>query len=186
MDEPQDTPDYQLADLQVITTTEEIRAGFHPLRSTVLDLLMERAATVAELAAAVKRPKSTVAHHVKVLLQAGLLQVVRTRKVRAIDERWYGRTARTYQVGRISAEQLTLIGNYLADAAAESAPAHAADDLRAVHRHARVPREHAEAFWERVLEVAAEFSRIPREGEETWAFVAGLYPAEHPVLPPPV
>ena len=35
-----------------------------------------------------------------------------------------------------------------------------------------------------VLEVAAEFSRIPRGGDETWAFVAGLYPADHPVLPP--
>lgn len=177
-------PDYELADLQIITTTEEIRAGFHALRSTLLDLLMERAATVAELATAVRRPKSTVAHHVKVLLDARLVQVVRTRKVRAIEERWYGRTARTYQVGQITPDQLPLINNYLVDAAAESAVAHAADDLRAVHRHARVPRDRAEEFWERVLEVAAEFSRIPRGGDETWAFVAGLYPADHPVLPP--
>lgn len=177
------SPDYDLADVQVITTTDEIRAGFHPIRSTLLDLLMERAATVAELAEAVGRPKSTVAHHVKVLYQAGLLQVVRTRRVRAIDERWYGRTARTYQVGQITPEQLAYINNYLADAATESAPAHANDDLRAIHRHARIPRERAEEFWDRVLAVAAEFSAIPREGDETWAFVAGLYPTEHPTLP---
>ena len=42
-----------------------------PLRSTIIDLVLERAATVAELAAAVKRPKSTVAHHVNVLVHAG-------------------------------------------------------------------------------------------------------------------
>ncbi|HEY6379575.1 MAG TPA: helix-turn-helix domain-containing protein, partial [Candidatus Dormibacteraeota bacterium] len=65
----------------------------HPLRSMILDLLLERAATVAELAAAAGRPKSTLAHHVKVLVDAGMIRVVRTRRVRAIDERFYERTA---------------------------------------------------------------------------------------------
>jgi hypothetical protein len=57
---------------------------------------------VAELAAAVQRPKSTVAHHVNVLVEAGMLRVVRTRRVRAIDERYYGRTARTFYVGVVN------------------------------------------------------------------------------------
>ena len=70
-----------------MTSPTELRALAHPLRSTLLDLLLERAATVAELAAAVGRPKSTVAHHVKVLADVGMLRVVRTRRVRAIDER---------------------------------------------------------------------------------------------------
>ncbi len=62
---------------------------------TLLDLGLERAATVAELAEAVDRPKSTVAHHMGVLVGAGLMRVVRTRRVCAIDERFYGRTGRT-------------------------------------------------------------------------------------------
>lgn len=68
------------------------------MRTTILGLLRERAATVAELAEAVERPTSTVAHHVKVLVDAGLLQVVRTRRVRAVEERFYGRTARMFYV----------------------------------------------------------------------------------------
>ena len=127
-------PGYDLEDLRIITTTEELKGVFHPLRSTLLDLTLERAATVAELAAAVDRPKSTVAHHVGVLVQAGLLRVVSTRRVRAIEERSYGRTARIFYVGAIQPEQLSLITNYPTVAAAESGPAHEADALRAILR----------------------------------------------------
>ena len=91
------------------TTTSRTRSSSRPpsrcARSAtrcgrrILGLLHERAATVTELAAAVKRPKSTVAHHVKVLADAGILRVVRTRRVRAIDERYYGRAARMFYVG---------------------------------------------------------------------------------------
>src|SRR5690242_10473013 len=91
-------PDYELEDLYVVNTPQELRAMIEPIRDTILDLLLERAATVSELAAAVSRPKSSVAHHVNVLVEAGLLKVVRTRKVRAIEERYYGRRARIFYV----------------------------------------------------------------------------------------
>ena len=74
-------PDYALADRMALTDPAQVKAIGHPLRTTILQLLHERAATVTELAAAIGRPKSTVAHHVDVLVRAGLLQVVRTRKV---------------------------------------------------------------------------------------------------------
>src|SRR5437763_11092882 len=92
-------PDYDLADRIALTEPSQVRAVGHPLRTTILGLLHERAATVSELALALERPKSTVAHHVKVLVEAGLVQVVRTRRVRAIEERFYGRTARMFYVG---------------------------------------------------------------------------------------
>src|SRR5689334_3494477 len=91
-------PDYELADRIALTRPDQVRAISHPLRNTILQLLHERAATVTELATAVQRPKSTVAHHVAVLTRNGLLQVVRTRRVRAIEERFYGRTARMFFV----------------------------------------------------------------------------------------
>ena len=92
-------PDYDLADRIALTRPAQVKAIGHPLRTTILGLLHERAATVTELAVAVERPKSTVAHHVKVLAEAGLVRVVRTRRVRAIEERFYGRTARMFYVG---------------------------------------------------------------------------------------
>src|SRR5579872_6004438 len=91
-------PDYELADRIALTRPSQVKALSHPLRNTILGLLHERAATVTELATALERPKSTVAHHVKVLAEAGLVQVVRTRRVRAIEERFYGRTARMFYI----------------------------------------------------------------------------------------
>src|SRR5690349_19596399 len=91
-------PDYELADRLALTTPAQVRAISNPLRTSVLGLLHERAASVTELAGAVGRPKSTVAHHVKVLADAGLLRVVRTRRVRAVEEAFYGRTARLFYV----------------------------------------------------------------------------------------
>jgi DNA-binding transcriptional ArsR family regulator len=178
-------PDYQLEDLRIVTSPRELRAMADPLRSTILDLVLERAATVAELAAAVGRPKSTVAHHVGVLLAAELVKVVRTRRVRAIDERFYGRTARIFYVGRIAPDQVTVVPNYLPTAAAESAAAYEADRLRAVLRHARIPERRAAEFWDRVFALVNDFAQIPREGDTVFGFVAGLYPTDHPTLPDP-
>ncbi len=179
-------PDYDLADDVVVTAPAPLRAMADPLRSTILDLLLERAATVSELASAVSRPKSTVAHHVNVLVDAGLLRVVRTRRVRAIDERYYGRTARLFRVGMISRPDETpptMFANDLSVAATEAAPAHEADDLRTIFRHARIPRERAKEFWEHVVALAREFTQLPRSGDTVYGFVVGLYPTDHPTLP---
>src|SRR5260370_24883680 len=91
-------PDYDLDDRIELTTVEQVRAISSPMRNTILGLLHERAATVTELATAIKRPKSTIAHHVSVLAEAGLLRVVRTRRVRSIDERYYRPTPRMFYI----------------------------------------------------------------------------------------
>jgi DNA-binding transcriptional ArsR family regulator len=182
-------PDYELVDQIVVTAPAQLRAMADPLRTTILDLLLERAATVGELSAAVKRPKSTVAHHVNVLVDAGMLRVVRTRRVRAIDERYYGRTARVFYVGVVSRpgeDPTTVCVNALSVAAAESVQAHEADDLRSILRHVRIPEERASEFWQRVLELSREYASMPRSGETVYAFVSGLYPTEYPTLPDPV
>jgi DNA-binding transcriptional ArsR family regulator len=176
-------PDYDLEDLRIVTSPQELRAMFDPLRGTILELVLERAATVGELAAAVGRPKSSVAYHVGVLVAAGLLKVVSTRRVRAIDERFYGRTARIFYVGAVRPEQVSMMPNHLSEAAAESVPAQEADELRAILRHARIPRDRAAEFWDRVFDLVRYFSAIPRSGDRVYGFVAGLYPTEHPTLP---
>jgi DNA-binding transcriptional ArsR family regulator len=181
-------PDYDLDEMVVVTAPAQLRALADPLRTVLLDLLHERAATVTELAQAVDRPKSTVAYHVNLLVDAGLLRVVRTRRVRAIEERYYGRIARTIYIGALTRpedKQVVLEINGLAKAAAESAPAHAADDLRCTLTHARIPRDEVRNFWAQVQELARQFSQIPRAGDQVYGFVAGLYPTDAPTLPDP-
>ena len=181
-------PDYDLPDTVEVSTPAQLRAIADPLRSTLLDLVLERAATVAELAAAVGRPKSTIAHHVNVLVDAGMLRVVRTRRVRAIDERYYGRTGRTiYQgvVRRPGDTSAPVCINGLSVAAAESVPAHEADTLYSTLRHVRIPARSASQFWQRVEALVREFTELPRSGDTVYGFAAGLYPTDYPTLPDP-
>ena len=182
----QQVPDYQLDELLVVTAPEQLRALADPLRATLLELLLERAATVTEMARAVDRPKSTVAYHVNSLVDAGLLRVVRTRRVRAIDERYYGRVARTVYIGTLNRpedREVVAAVNGLAEAAAEAAAAHAADELRCLLVHARIPIEEVRNFWAQVQEVARRFAQIPRSGDQVYGFAAGLYPTDVPTLP---
>lgn len=184
-------PDYELDDELALATAQQVRAVADPLRTTILGLLHERAATVTELSVAVQRPKSTVAHHVKVLTDAGLLRVVRTRRVRAIDERFYGRTARlfTVGVGRRAADGTALPHDFndLEVAATESGAADEADRLRAFLRRARIPEHRAAEFWSRMVDAVGEFEQLPRDGDTVYGFAIGLYPLlDHPRLPDPV
>lgn len=182
-------PDYELEDTIELTTAEQVRAISDPLRTTILGLLHERAATVTELATAVKRPKSTVAHHVKVLADAGILKVVRTRRVRAIEERFYGRAARMFYVGlgrRVDGVELPPDFNDFEVAAEESRTAYDAGQLRSFIRHARIPEERAAEFWRGVDKLIHSFDELPRSGDTTYGFTVGLYPIiDYPTLPPP-
>ncbi|MGW0227415.1 ArsR/SmtB family transcription factor [Actinopolymorpha singaporensis] len=182
-------PDYDLDDRLELTTAEQVRAISDPLRTTLLGLLHERAATVTELAAAVKRPKSTVAHHVNLLTRAGLMRVVRTRRVRAIEERYYGRTARMFYIGlgrhSPDGDKLPHDFNDFDVAAKESAAAYEDGRMRAFLRHARIPEERAAEFWRRVDQVIHEFDQLPRSGDTVYGFAVGLYPMpDYPILPP--
>jgi DNA-binding transcriptional ArsR family regulator len=179
-------PDYELAERIALTEPGQVKALSHPLRNTILGLLHERAATVTELATAVGRPKSTVAHHVKALTEAGLLQVVRTRRVRAIEERFYGRTARMFYValGRTAdGEDIPRDFNDFEVAAQESLQAFQDGKLWGFIRHARITEEQASAFWERMAELVTEFDRLPRSGETMYGFAVGVYPTDQPTLP---
>lgn len=175
-------PDYELEDIRIVSSPPELRAMGHRIRSRILDLLLDGAATVNELAGAIGRPPSTVAYHVKVLVDVDMLKVVRTRRVRAIQERFYGRTARIFQVGAIAPELVTELPNLLAVAASNSRSAHEDDQLRAILRRARIPAEVAAEFWDRVLALVQEYGQLPRSGETVYAFVAGLYPNDYPAL----
>jgi DNA-binding transcriptional ArsR family regulator len=179
-------PDYDLKEMVVVTAPGQLRALADPLRATLLELLLERAATVTEMAQAVDRPKSTIAYHVNLLVDVGLLRVVRTRRVRAIEERYYGRIARTLYIGVLSRpedKQVVAAINGLAEAAAESAAAHAADDLRCTLVHARIPVGEVRSFWAQVQALARQFAQIPRSGDQVYGFAAGLYPTDAPTLP---
>jgi DNA-binding transcriptional ArsR family regulator len=182
-------PDYELVDTLELTDPLQVQAIGNQLRTTILGLLHERAATVSEIARAVGRPKSTVAYHVDVLLEAELIRVVRTRRVRAIEERYYGRTARMFYVGVGKSPgnaAMPLDFNDFDVAAQESQRAYQAHELWSFIRHARIPPQRASEFWTQVMALVHDFDRLPRAGDTAYGFVVGIYPIpDYPMLPEP-
>lgn len=176
-------PDYDLAATVRADTPEKMRAIVDPLRSQILDLVMDRAATVTELAAALDRPKSSIAYHVDVLVDVGMVQVVRTRRVRAIEEKFYGRTGRTILFSDCLLPEGSAAPNFLTRAAAEARPS---PEAWSTLRHARISADHVQEFLARIDALAEEFTTLPRAGDTVYGFVAALYPTDHPTLPEPV
>ncbi|MCU1359467.1 MAG: putative ArsR family transcriptional regulator, partial [Ilumatobacteraceae bacterium] len=150
--------DYELADTVEADTPARLKALGDPLRALILDLVLERAMSVTELAARVRRPRGSIAHHVEVLVDAGMLQVVRTRRVRAVDERFYGRTALTIVFPAAAHDgDLPFFADARAHADLEILADEGSDENRAsgfTLRHARIPVEAVSEFNERLMALA--------------------------------
>jgi DNA-binding transcriptional ArsR family regulator len=171
---PDDRLDYALDDTVHADTPAQLKALGDPLRLFVLDLVLERAMTVTELAERTGRPKGTVGYHVDVLVEAGLLTVVRTRRVRAIDERFYGRTGRTIVYGDHAGE-FPFLSSVLADADLERADGTTATSAF-TFRHARIPLARAEEYAQRLYDLSLEFVDEPRDGDVEYGMYVALFP----------
>jgi len=186
------SPGYELEETLAFQSAEQFRALFEDTRLRIVDLLLERAATVTELAAVLEKPKGTVGHHVSVLEQAGLIRVVRTKKVRAIEAKYYGRTARTYLLSpRVDVDLVLSPDYFLTSAASEYAKAaqheeelnH--DSMVSTLRFARIPDERAREWALRLGELSQEFVSEERGGDTTFGLLVALYPTDRPHLPDP-
>ena len=179
-------PDYELADTAVVDTAARLKAFADPTRAAILGLLLERAATTTELAAAFGKPKGTIDHHLKVLAAADAVRVVRTRQVRAMTEKFWGRTARTFYFSSIEGEVPTELW-MVRDAHAEierSVTAGLTDESGFVTlRHARIAPERMAEFEARLEELAADFAGAERGGDRVTGLFIAMYPTDLPTLP---
>ncbi len=173
--------DYAADEFVHAETPEQLKALGSETRMKVLDLLNERAASVTELAAALGKPKGTIGYHVKVLEQAGFIRVVRTRQVRAMTEKYYGRVAHTVVFHGMpdAGSKMFMVQQALNEAVVEEGAAMPATTLR----HVRMSQEQAAEFWEDVMELAVRFAKAPRGGDRVFGFVGAIYPTDLPVLP---
>ena len=179
--------DYELDEILEVRRPDQFRAVGDPTRQRIISLLSERAATTSQLAEALGQPKGSVGHHLKVLEEAGLIRVVRTRQVRAITEKYYGRTARLFDFmhgeGDLAREPtLQLLRQVMNEYVAPGSEEWPADVLTL--RHARIPASRAEEFTRRVLEVADEFTDLETvQGERVYGLLAGVFLTDLPELP---
>jgi len=182
-------PDYELEETLEIDSVEMFKAVFDETRMQITDLLTERAATISEIAETLGKPKGTIGHHVQVLEEAGLIHVVRTKKVRAIEAKYYGRVARTFLLtSRVKGIDVGISPDYfLTSAATDYAnAAHTYEDempMMSTLRYARIPEERAGEWVLRLGELTQEFVADVRDGETTYGMLVAFYPTDRPHLP---
>lgn len=174
------TLDYDLDEVIYVEDAAAMKAVADDTRMDILNLLLDRAATVSQMADALDKPKGTVGYHAKILEDVGLIRVVRTAKVRAMTEKYYGRAGRTIQFrGSPKPDD----PHWFVNDALRSMVAVEGDPLPMfTSRVARIPVERAVEFSERILELSEEFLDLPRSGDTVFGFLAGVFPTDHPVL----
>jgi DNA-binding transcriptional ArsR family regulator len=174
--------DYEADDVLVVRDLEGLRALADELRGKILIRLRDRAYSVSELAEELELPKGTVAHHMKVLERAGLVRVVRTRRVRALTERYYGRVARLFIFkGEDYPEaQRAFVAGGLRLAAEELRPAVGDEPGTSVYVHARLSNADARRFARRLEKLLDDFRAADDPEGDRYGLVYALYPTGMP------
>ena len=179
--------DYDADDVLVVQETQQLRALADELRAKIVFLLRERAASITELAQALDSPKGTVGHHVKVLERAGLIRVVRTRKVRALTEKYYGRVARLFVLRSDESlpEDLTgVLGAMLLRQAADEVIAARPEKDQSALLHIRLQESDVHRFQRRLNRLIADFQQAENPEGDMHALTFALFRSST-VLPPP-
>ncbi|MFE2296880.1 ArsR/SmtB family transcription factor [Streptomyces sp. NPDC059445] len=81
-----------------VTTEDQLRAVSNLTRHRIMAMLRFEPATITQIAERVGLAKGSSSYHVRLLERAGLVKVVRTRKVRGVTERYYAMAARSIEL----------------------------------------------------------------------------------------
>lgn len=169
--------DYEADETLVVDDPDRLRALADDLRVKIVTVLRERAQSTTELAELLGLPKGTVGHHVKVLERAGLIRVVRTRQVRAVTEKYYGRVARLFVLRSQDGDSgETAIAAAIRQAADEVARAE--DILGFGSLHLRLSEADAKRFSDRLKKLVDDYRARQVEDGIGVGFTAALYRRE--------
>jgi DNA-binding transcriptional ArsR family regulator len=159
-----------MADEQMdIHSPEHFKALAHPTRQRLLFALNEPA-TVSQLAVAIGTYKGNIAHHLKVLREAGLIAAAGTRQVRGGTEQYYQRAARIFRfTGEYSTANLPVAFRAIADEIAAAAP-----DPFLVLRNIRLTEAQAGDITAMLTELAHHTAEAG-EDQPRYGLLLGLY-----------
>jgi DNA-binding transcriptional ArsR family regulator len=155
-----------------VETDQQLHAVGSLARHRVLRVLRDGPATVTQIAERLGIAKGSSHYHVRVLAKAGLIQIVETRKVRGVEERYYGMVAPAIVLPDPGpgAPEL-LMRHALADL--ESAPA---SDQKAVRlAHARLSPAAFGAFEERLHALIDELTELSDPAEAAADLFVAFY-----------
>jgi DNA-binding transcriptional ArsR family regulator len=158
-------------DILELETDQQLHAIGSLARHRVLRVLRDGPATVTQIAERLGIAKGSSNYHVKVLVKAGLISVVETRKVRGVTELYYGRSDKVIGVPKSSTGRDILMRHALADVEA-AAPEHERDERL---KHLRLSPEDFALAVQKVVALHAELKAMHDPDQPAADLFTALY-----------
>jgi len=153
-------------DIAAVATPQQFKALGHPMRHRLLFALSQGESTISQLAASLSSNKGNIAHHLKVLTDAGLAIPSGTRQVRGGTERYYRRAHRALQFNDAATTQVAFSAIAAEIAAAEPEPF-------LILRTLRLSPGHVEQITAALHDLADE--EDDTDGDPRYGLLLGLY-----------
>ncbi|TWF97984.1 helix-turn-helix protein [Kitasatospora viridis] len=154
-----------------LSTDEQLRAINNVVRHRILGILRDGPATITQLAEKLGVAKGSSSYHVRLLEKAGLVEVVSTRRVRGVVERYYARTSRGISLPDPAPGEPDIVMRHaLADL--EAAPP---GPRLAWLQHVRISQSTYEEFARRLVALSEELRATADPDEPTANLMVAFY-----------
>lgn len=168
----------------VIDSPLQVNAAFDPLRGRILQALRDRPATAKQLATQFGLAPSLLTYHLRILEEAGVVQIVAQRLVRGIVAKYYARTAQIFilrpppEMADVPPAQLHLLHAAQAELSETLAAIGTHPALNAWFPHVRLSPERVRHYTQRLHHLIADLlHETPDPAGELYAFFALVFRA---------
>jgi DNA-binding transcriptional ArsR family regulator len=177
-DAPDDPEDQQHL---VLHSTEQFKALGHPVRHRMVNALRQRPATLRQLAEALGMSKGTIGYHVRVLREAGLVELAETRQVRGGTEQYFALVSKSFKLHKDAGGGAKFLIHAALD---EMLPQEPGGTSHTALRHLWLTAAEAQALEARLRAMAAEPQPTDPARGEPYGLLVSLFRADVPSLPP--
>ncbi|MDH6132714.1 DNA-binding transcriptional ArsR family regulator [Kitasatospora sp. MAA4] len=165
----------------VLQTPAQFKALGHPVRHRMVNVLRQRPATLRQMTGALGMAKGTIAYHVRVLREAGIVRLAETRQVRGGTEQYFALVSRGFKL----AEDADVGSEFLVKAALDEmlpeAPGQADHTLL---RHFWLTPDEAHALAAQLARQNDELTPPNNPRGDAYGLLVTLYRADIPSLAP--
>lgn len=177
------TSEFKPVPFQVISDPGQLKAFTDPLRIRVINILRDREATNQQIADALGEPHAKVLHHVRYLLDAGLIKLVETKISGGNVEKYYRATAHLFGIRPSELDGSQEMPGAMFQAVQQeivaSRVAWPEEFIPWESRRARLSPERQDEFYRKLIALIAEYWGGPSSEEGD----GGSQPLEDPSLP---
>ncbi|WP_051966909.1 ArsR/SmtB family transcription factor [Kitasatospora mediocidica] len=177
---PESAPERESEPVMLLAPAQ-FKALGHPVRHRMVNVLRQRPATLRQLTGALGMTKGTLAYHVRVLREAGLVRLAETRQVRGGTEQYFALVSRSFQ----TPEDAKVGPEFLVKAALdEMLPPAPGQADHTYLRHLWLTPQEAHALAARLREQDGELAPTDSSRGEAYGLLVTLYRADIPSLEP--